>query len=190
MNMSRTRFASIGAAALAAGLLLAACSSSGGTTTSAAAAPASASSSSAAAATAGPLGVATTALGSTLVNNSGMTVYFFASDSKGMSTCSGACLQGWPAVPAPAPMPASIPGVTGTLGTLARTDGPSQLTVNGLPVYTFTGDSGPGKTNGQGLTAFGAKWWAVSPSGNEITKAPAAATSSAPSSSSGGGYSY
>jgi predicted lipoprotein with Yx(FWY)xxD motif len=189
MNISRTRIASLGAAAAAAGLLLAACSSGGGTSAGSAAVTAPASSSSAAATT-GPLAVATTALGSTLVNSKGMTVYFFGSDTQGMSACSGACLQNWPAVPAPSPLPTAVPGVTGTLGTLARSDGTSQLTVNGLPVYTFAGDSGPGKTSGEGLTAFGAKWWAVSPSGSDITKAPAAGTSSAPSSSSGGAYSY
>jgi predicted lipoprotein with Yx(FWY)xxD motif len=190
MNMSRTRIASLAAAAAAAGLLLTACSSGGstspGTATGAAAATPTSAPSSTAAAAAGPLAVATTALGSTLVTSKGMTVYFFGSDTKGVSMCSGPCLQNWPAVAAPSPLPAAIPGVTGTLGTLARADGTSQLTVNGLPVYTFSGDSGPGKTSGEGLTAFGAKWWAVSPSGSEITKAPAAATSS----SSSGGYSY
>ena len=36
------------------------------------------------------------------------------------------------------------------------------------PLYRFIGDSKPGNTNGEGLTAFGARWFVVSPAGNEI----------------------
>jgi predicted lipoprotein with Yx(FWY)xxD motif len=49
---------------------------------------------------------------------------------------------------APATLPASEPGVTGKLGSTTRSDGARQLTVAGHPVYTFTGDSAPGQTNG------------------------------------------
>ena len=45
--------------------------------------------------------------------------------------------------------------------------------------YTFSGDQTPGDTNGEGINAFGARWYAVSPSGNQIVGQP--------SSSNGGG---
>ena len=55
-------------------------------------------------------------------------------------------------------------------GTVKRTDGPPQVTYNGHPLYLFLGDNTPSATNGQGVTAFGAAWFAVSPAGNAVTK--------------------
>jgi hypothetical protein len=62
----------------------------------------------------------------------------------------------------------------------ARSDGKPQVIYNGHPLYTFSGDQKAGDTNGQGLTNFGAGWFVLSPSGNQITKA----------SGSSGGFSY
>jgi predicted lipoprotein with Yx(FWY)xxD motif len=75
----------------------------------------------------------------------------------------------------------SLPGVTGAIGPTARSDGTRQLTVAGHPVYTFTGDSTPGQTNGQGMVLNGGLWTAVSPAG-------AAVAASASSSNSGPSY--
>src|SRR4051794_31116462 len=80
-----------------------------------------------------------TALGTVLVNAKGRTVYEFANDKAGVSTCTGACSANWPLVPAPASVPASLPGVTGALA--ATSSGTPQLTVAKHPVYTFVGDS-------------------------------------------------
>lgn len=110
-----------------------------------------------------------TSLGTILVNGKGMTVYQFAKDTGGTSTCTDACAANWPFVPAPASLPASLPGVTGQLGTTTRPDGAHQLTVAGHPVYTFTGDSAPGQTNGQGLTNYGGLWTALSAAGAAVS---------------------
>lgn len=123
-----------------------------------------------------------TPLGTIVVDAKGMTVYLFAIDSPGHSACSGACLQYWPLVPAPATLPAHLPGITGTLGVLDRPDGAKQLTLNGWPLYTYAGDTAPGTTAGEGLNLSGGLWWAVSPSGSAVKSAGA---SSSPSS---GGY--
>ena len=77
-------------------------------------------------------------------------MYVFANDKTSASTCTGACAANWPFVPAPATLPASLPGVTGKLGTTTRSGGARQLTIAGHPVYTFAGDSAAGQTNGQG----------------------------------------
>jgi predicted lipoprotein with Yx(FWY)xxD motif len=113
----------------------------------------------------------TTSLGSILVNGQGKTVYEFANDTGSSSTCSGACASVWPAVPAPASLPASLPGVTGKLGTTTRADGSRQLTVAGHPVYTFSGDSAPGQTNGQNQVLNGGLWTVVSPAGAPLRTA-------------------
>jgi predicted lipoprotein with Yx(FWY)xxD motif len=44
-----------------------------------------------------------------------------------------------------------------------------QVTYNGHPLYTFTGDTKPGQTNGQGLNQFGALWFVVNAQGKEVT---------------------
>lgn len=92
-------------------------------------------------------------LGTILVAGSnGMTVYTFTNDTKdsGASACTGGCLQRWPALTVPAgTTPTAGNGVSGTLGTITRSDdGTTQVTYNGLPLYFFEGDSAPGDANG------------------------------------------
>jgi predicted lipoprotein with Yx(FWY)xxD motif len=96
-----------------------------------------------------------TSLGTILLDGRGRTVYVFANDKGNKSTCNGACAADWPPVPAPSPLAASLPGVSGALSTTTRSDGSHQLTVAGHPVYTFSGDSAAGQTNGQGITLNG-----------------------------------
>jgi predicted lipoprotein with Yx(FWY)xxD motif len=110
-----------------------------------------------------------TSLGTILVGGNGRTVYEFANDKNGASTCTGACTANWPFVPAPASLPASLPGVTGRLGTTTRSDGARQLTVGAHPLYNFVGDSAPGQTNGQGIVLNGGLWTAASPAGAAVT---------------------
>ena len=109
-------------------------------------------------------------LGEILVDAKGRTVYVFMADSPGTSTCTGQCLDYWPAVVAPAKLPAPASGVTGKLGSITRDDGTRQLTINGWPLYTYAGDTKAGMTSGQGSSGSGAKWWVVSPAGKKITK--------------------
>lgn len=125
-----------------------------------------------------------TALGTILVDDQGRTVYVFGNDKTSASTCNGTCAANWPPVKAPATLPMSIPGVTGTIGETTRSDGSKQLTVAGHPVYTFGGDSAAGQTNGQGITLDGGLWTVVLPSGAPDPNAKAATTNS------GGGVGY
>ena len=159
-------------AVAAAGLALAACSSSGGSPASSAPVPPS---------TGDAVSAQPTSLGTILVNGQGRTVYVFANDKTTASTCNGACAADWPPVTAPSPLPTSVPGVSGALGSTTRSDGSHQLTVAGHPVYTFSGDSAAGQTNGQGITLNGGLWTVVSPAGApEAHPAGAATTASVP----------
>jgi predicted lipoprotein with Yx(FWY)xxD motif len=54
------------------------------------------------------------------------------------------------------------------LGTTTRADGMTQVTYAGHPLYRFVSDKKPGDATGQGLNAFGAPWYVVSPSGAQI----------------------
>jgi predicted lipoprotein with Yx(FWY)xxD motif len=44
--------------------------------------------------------------------------------------------------------PAAGPGLTGRLGIIHRSDGSTQVTYNGKPLYFYAGDVAPGDTNG------------------------------------------
>ena len=110
-----------------------------------------------------------------------MTIYLFAPDKAGKSVCYGSCATYWPPVPAPATLPASLPGVTGMLGTTTRDDGSKQLTVAGHPLYTYAGDSKAGQTKGQNLDINGGLWTVVAANGSSDT-------TSASGGSGGGGY--
>jgi predicted lipoprotein with Yx(FWY)xxD motif len=120
-----------------------------------------------------------TSLGTILVDGKGRTVYQFANDKGGQSTCTGGCAANWPFVPAPAALPASLPAVTGKLGTTTHADGAHQLTIAGHPVYTFAGDSAPGQTNGQGITLDGGLWTVMSPAGAPVTSQAGGSTQGA-----------
>jgi predicted lipoprotein with Yx(FWY)xxD motif len=102
---------------------------------------------------------ANSSLGEILVNNDGYTLYTFASDTQGVSTCYGTCEITWP--PLMVVDTISIPkGLPGNMGAAMRTDNKTQVTYNGMPLYTYAGDSAPGDTNGQGI---GGKWYAAHP---------------------------
>jgi predicted lipoprotein with Yx(FWY)xxD motif len=121
----------------------------------------------------GPTGVATvttasTKLGMVLVDGSGRTLYLFEKDQPDQSACSGACAAAWP-VDNSSGTPKAGSGVKASLlGTIKRSDGATQVTYNHHPLYYYSGDSGPGQQNGQGLNAFGAAWFVVAPSGDKV----------------------
>ena len=127
-----------------------------------------------------PVHTGTTSVGTVLVNAKGKTLYVFAADSPRKSTCSGACAQAWPPVPANARTLGHSADVKARLGFIRRTDGTTQLTVNGMPAYTFSGDSAAGQAKGQAVNASGGLWWVIAPSGVPITSAPAAKDTAPP----------
>lgn len=184
---SKRGLGAVGAAALMA--TLAACGSSGSSGGSAPAASSGTATSAAAKGTSGKatLSVVKTSLGSVVAGPDGRTVYMFAKDTKGSgkSTCSGACLSAWP--PVTATGTPKTPGITGKVGTITTADGKKQVTLGGWPLYYFAGDSSTGAVSGQGVNGFGAKWWALSSNGTEVTKSAGDSTSSGGGK---GGYSY
>ncbi|GHH87672.1 hypothetical protein GCM10018793_64480 [Streptomyces sulfonofaciens] len=141
-------------------------------------------------ASAATIGTRSGGAGTYLTGGSGRTVYLWAADKDGRSTCSGGCAAGWPPVTTTG-TPKAGPGVAaGRLSTTTRADGSKQITYDGHPLYYFSGDRAAGDTNGQGNDGFGAKWWLVGPDGSRITKAAPSATggSGSGSGNNGGGY--
>jgi predicted lipoprotein with Yx(FWY)xxD motif len=120
--------------------------------------------------------VANTSLGKILVDSQGMTLYQFEQDSAGKSTCSGACASAWPPLRASGKPTVGGGAKASLIGTIPRSDGKPQVTYNGHPLYGYSGDSNPGDTNGQALSAFGAPWYVLSATGNAITSTPSGST--------------
>jgi len=124
-----------------------------------------------AAGTKGPVvSTATTSLGRILVDSRGHTLYLFGKDRNGKSACSGACAVAWPPLIANGKPRAGAGTRASLLGTIKRADGRRQVTYNHHPLYTFIKDTKKGQTNGEGLTAFGGTWDALSASGAKVAK--------------------
>ena len=186
----RKIWGAVGLAAFA--LTVSACASSGSSSATTANTPAAGGSSSSAPAAAGGSTVTAKTIGSqqVLVDSKGMTLYWFAIDTSSTSKCSGSCLTFWPAVKGPV---TAGSGVTGTLGTITRSDGTKQATYLGHPLYTYVGDKGPGQNKGNGLNISGGLWWEMTVSGSTPPANAGAAATSSPKStatSGGGGYGY
>jgi predicted lipoprotein with Yx(FWY)xxD motif len=113
-----------------------------------------------------------------LTNAKGFVLYWFAPDTPTSSKCTGSCATYWP--PVTGPVKAGS-GVTGTLGTITRSDGTKQATYDGHPLYTYVGDTAPGQAKGNGLNLSGGLWYEMTVSG----ATPAALASAK---SGGGGY--
>jgi predicted lipoprotein with Yx(FWY)xxD motif len=124
----------------------------------------------AAAATTGGATVSTAAskFGHILVDNRGRTLYLFAKDSRGRSACVGACAAYWPPLLVKGKPTATRAVKRSLLGTTHRTDGTTQVTYAGHPLYRFVQDTRAGQTTGQNLHDFGAGWYVVAPAGTKI----------------------
>ena len=158
---------------------LAACSSGTPSGASSSSAPSSGASGGHIAAAAGSLKAAKIGGATVLTSAKGFTLYSFAPDTPTTSHCNGTCAQNWP----PVQGPASASGVTGTFGTIKRSDGSVQATFDGHPLYTFAGDTAPGQNKGNGLNAAGGLW-------HEITTSGSVTAGGSTPGSGGGGYGY
>ena len=167
-------------------LIAAACGSSSTSSTagSSSAAPSTGSSSAASSpgtASSSALKAATIGGAKVLTSAKGLTLYWFGPDTAAKSNCNGSCAHFWPPVTGSATAAA---GVSGTLGTITRSDGSVQATYNGHPLYTYVGDTSAGQAKGNGLNLSGGVWHEVTVSG------AAAPAPSASAKSTGGGYGY
>jgi predicted lipoprotein with Yx(FWY)xxD motif len=98
-----------------------------------------------------------------IVDDKGMSLYLYTKDTPGTSY--GKCATAWP------PLLTSGAAVAGNgldaskLGTTTRTDGTTQVTYNGWPLYYYAKDKQAGDTVGQDV---GSVWFLVNPTGEAI----------------------
>jgi predicted lipoprotein with Yx(FWY)xxD motif len=131
-------------------------------------------------------------VGTVLVNGQGQTLYLLTSEKGGKITCTATngCLQVWPETALASGSTAAKAGSgvqPSLLGTVKGASGNLEVTYNHWPLYTFSGDSGPGVAHGQGLVSFGGTWYVLSAAGNPVTTSTSPGGSS-PSSGGGNGY--
>jgi predicted lipoprotein with Yx(FWY)xxD motif len=106
-------------------------------------------------------------LGRILVNSKGFTLYDFRKDQGTKSACFGACAKIWPPLTTEGAPKPSNGAAASKLGTTERTDGTTQVTYAGHPLYTYSADIEPGDANGNGLSTYGGQWFALTPQGAE-----------------------
>jgi predicted lipoprotein with Yx(FWY)xxD motif len=96
-----------------------------------------------------------------VVGANGHTVYVLTPETSSHLICtSSGCLAAWP--PVTGKLKAGK-GVTGRLGTLRRSNGQLQLTLNNHPLYFFSGDNAKGDANGDKIAFPGGAVWHVVP---------------------------
>lgn len=113
------------------------------------------------------VGVGETEYGPVLTAPDGRTLYVFDDDVDGVSTCIDAeCTEKWPPLlgdgAALSEEAAATDGIA--LGTVERSDGTTQITINGRPAYTMELDR-PGEALCQGGDGT---WWIIGTSGEPI----------------------
>ena len=123
-------------------------------------------------------------LGTYLTGQNGMTLYVTTSDTPDASACTDTCATTWP--PLTVATGATITGpsdATGAFATITRSDGTTQVTYNGEPLYWYSPDTTASDALGQGV---GGVWFAVKAPGSGTTTH----STSTPTTAKSGGYGY
>lgn len=96
-----------------------------------------------------------------LTNAQGMTLYYFTPDTATSSACTGGCATAWPPLQFQGSgTPTSATSLPGTLSAVSDGNG-TQVEYNGHPLYTYSGDTAPGQTSGEGILG---KWFVATSS--------------------------
>jgi predicted lipoprotein with Yx(FWY)xxD motif len=171
------------AVAVAAMGLLAACGTSGNSSGSSTGSAGSSGSGGGTAAST-MIGTTNTKLGTVLTGANGFTLYMFSPDTSTTSMCTtaGGCSSLWPPASGTGALAAGTT-LPGKLGTITRPDGTTQVTYQNHPLYTYTKDSGPGQTNGEGVLNM---WHVVKPTTAALPAAAQAPATTAPAPAGGG----
>ena len=113
-------------------------------------------------------------LGVILVNSKGFTLYMFVPDHQKKVTCKGSCAAAWPPLKLKKGQKPRAGGSAKQklLGSDKNPSGGRVVTYNRWPLYTYVGDTKPGKVTGQATDLNGGRWYVLSPAGKLIKKKP------------------
>lgn len=90
-----------------------------------------------------------------LVNGQGMTLYYNKKDTPTAATCTGMCSGAWPALTLASGKPTGPASISSAL-TVVNDGNGRQVEYRGHPLYTYSGDSQPGQTSGEG---YAGRWF-------------------------------
>ena len=95
-----------------------------------------------------------------LTNAQGLALYYLTADTPTKVACSGTCAGLWPPLLfSGTGSPTSATSLSGTLSVVTDANG-QQVEYNGHPLYTYSKDTAPGQTNGEG---FNGRWFVATP---------------------------
>lgn len=102
--------------------------------------------------------------GTILFDDKGQAIYIWAVEESTTPECYGDCAEAWPPV-----LTDGAPQATGDvsnelLGTTKRTDGSTQVTYNGHPLYYYAHEK-PGEVKCHNISTHGGLWWVIQPNG-------------------------
>lgn len=120
------------------------------------------------------VGTTSGSLGVFLVDGAGHTLYVQDGEPEGSAGCYDTCAASWPPLATSGDPTAAGDVVAKDLSTTTRTDGITQVMYGGRALYTYTQDSGPGQTTGQGLPGQRGTWWVVGIDAEPIKSSPSA----------------
>lgn len=101
-------------------------------------------------------------MGAFLVDSKGFTLYLYTKDAPNASACYGSCAAIWPPLLTTGAPSAGIGVNADMLGTTVRTDGTTQVTYNGWPLYYYAKDRVAGDSTGENVQGV---WFVVTPLG-------------------------
>jgi predicted lipoprotein with Yx(FWY)xxD motif len=104
------------------------------------------------------------AYGTMLFNEKRQAIYIWELEESTKVECYDDCAEAWPPV-----LTDGVPRAAGNvsnklLGTTKRTDGSTQVTYNGHPLYYYAHE-GPGEVKCHNVSSYGGLWWAIRPNG-------------------------
>jgi predicted lipoprotein with Yx(FWY)xxD motif len=116
------------------------------------------------------LGLIHSPQGLVLSTGTGYALYDFGPDTPTQSACTNdGCVLQWPPLLQTGPIRVGSGVNRSLVGTLERSDGSTQLSYGGHPLYTYNLDVKPGLITGQSIDQNGGPWYVLDPAGHQIT---------------------
>jgi predicted lipoprotein with Yx(FWY)xxD motif len=116
-----------------------------------------------------------------LTASNGDTLYYLTKDTASNASCTGSCAGIWPPLLLASGQPSASSSLPDAFSVVNGANG-RQVEYDGHPLYTYSGDSGPDQSNGEGISGV---WFVATPT---MTSATASSATPTPSVSAPGGY--
>ena len=103
--------------------------------------------------------------GTMLFNGNKQAIYIWQREDSLEPKCYDSCAAAWPPVLTEGEPQAAGEVSSKLLGTTKRSDGSTQVTYNGHPLYYYAHE-GPGEVECHNISTHGGLWWVIQPNGN------------------------